>query len=87
MSVRPRTGGKLELTFFGSEIMGRQVVEAILGNKKPVALLFLLFSVSTTAMTIKANILGIRILFNPEVKALKDAKKAKNPELIEIDLQ
>ena len=85
MSVRPRTGGKLELTFFGSEIMGRQVVEAILGNKKPVALLFLLFSV--TAMTIKANILGNRILFNPEVKALKDAKKAKNPELIEIDLQ
>ena len=38
-------------------------------------------------MTIKANILGNRILFNPEVKALKDAKKAKNPELIEIDLQ
>ena len=82
-----RQSGKLELTFFGSEIMGSQVVAAILSNKKPVALLFLLFSVSTTAMTIKANILGIRILFNPEVKALKDAKKAKNPELIEIDLQ
>ena len=38
-----RQSGKLELTFFGSEIMGSQVVAAILSNKKPVLLLFLLF--------------------------------------------
>ena len=31
-----RQSGKLELTFFGSEIMGSQVVAAILSNKKPV---------------------------------------------------
>ena len=38
-----RQSGKLELTFFGTEIMGSQVVAAILSNKKPVLLLFVLF--------------------------------------------
>ena len=93
-----RQSGKLELTFFGSEIMGSQVVAAILSNKKPVLLLFLLFfSISTNkdhkpiqlypkASTKVSNVLPLVADFS-KVKGLQDAKEAKNRELIEIDLR
>ena len=89
-----RQSGKLELTFFGSEIMGSQVVAAILSNKKPVLLLFLLFfSISITSpsnFTQKhskvSNVLPLVADFS-KVKGLQDAKEAKNRELIEIDLR
>ena len=93
-----RQSGKLELTFFGSEIMGSQVVAAILSNKKPVLLLFLLFfSISINkdhkliqlypkASTKVLNVLPLIADFS-KVKGLQDAKEAKNRELIEIDLR
>ena len=91
-----RQSGKLELTFFGSEIMGSQVVAAILSNKKPVLLLFLLFfstnkdhkliQLYPKASTKVSNVLPLVADFS-KVKGLQDAKEAKNRELIEIDLR